>query len=229
MQFRALIVDPNPTIRAYLWQATLANVYFERVKACSKIATALNLLEQHEAYDVILLASTIPKAEMDAFVLTSKQADGGKEAAYIVILKAQHQNTENVAEGLLHGLDGFLLEPFSADSLKRVALVAARVKKEFERQRSEAAIRIIVADILKTLRGYLNATILGEEVNRTRRDLQKSVAALQKIPEEHRDLYFEIATEMFGASAPRPSIGYHGASKRLKKKLQKKRSKRAEA
>ncbi|MCC6952507.1 MAG: response regulator [Deltaproteobacteria bacterium] len=222
-QFNALIIEPNPTVRGYLWQATLASPHFHRVKAVSKIESALERLNEHP-FDCILVSSNFPREEIESFIERAKSTNGGKEAAYIWVLRAKHQSSNNIAQGLLGGLNGFLLEPFSADSLRRVAIAAAKVKKEFDRQRTEAALRIIVSDVMKALDALALAQSASAEVNRSRKEFAKAAAALKTIPTEDRDLYYKVACELFETAPPKPSIGYKGASKRIKQRLTKKQA-----
>lgn len=226
-QFNALIIEPNATVRGYLWQATLASPHFHRVKAVSKIESAIHRLEEHP-FDCVLISSNYSREEIAGFISAAKVTQGGKESAYIWVLKALHQRSENIAAGLLGGMDGFLLEPFSADSLKQVATVAAKVKREFERQRTEAALRIIVSDIMKTLDAFALAQMTGQEITRTKREFAKSIESLKNVAEADRDLYFKVALELFETAAPRPSIGYKGASKRIKQRLTKKQAQTSE-
>ena len=56
MLFDAMIIDPNPSSRGFLWQATLANPRFHRVTAYSKFNAALKVLEDGAHYDGLLIS-----------------------------------------------------------------------------------------------------------------------------------------------------------------------------
>ncbi len=222
MFLRALIIDANPVSRAYLWQATLAGVYFNRVKAYSHTADALRHLQSGYAYDVVLITSTIDREEVRNFISSAKLSEGGKEAAYVMVLKANHQDAENIAFSMMEGTDGFLMEPFSVDSLRQVAAIAARVKGEYERARQRAAIALIVGEIMKSLDDLANAKILGDDTSQQKKKLVASTRALKKLKSGNDlQLYYDLAPEMFEAGKPRPSLGYGGASKRVRERARK--------
>ena len=171
---------------------------------------------------MVLITSTIDRDEMRSFITASKISEGGKEAAYVMVLKANHQDAENIAFSMMEGTDGFLMEPFSVDSLRQVAMIAARVKGEFERARQRAAIALIVGDIMKSLDDLANAKILGDDTVQQRKKLVTSTRALKKLKSGNDlQLYYDLAPEMFEAGTPRPSLGYGGASKRVRERARK--------
>src|SRR5262249_32914468 len=94
MFFDALIIDPNPTSRGYLWQATLSEPNFRRVKALAGIEEALTHLQNGNRYDVLLITSEMSSETIRNFVPNAKQTDAGKEAAYVVVLKKKDQESE---------------------------------------------------------------------------------------------------------------------------------------
>jgi response regulator RpfG family c-di-GMP phosphodiesterase len=218
MSLQALIIDPNPTSRGYLWQATLAEVNFQRVKAYSKFDTALNYLQEGAKYDVLLITSQFPKDEIARFVEQAKLSEGGKEAAYVVVLKAAHQNTENIATSMMEGVDGFLFEPFSVQSLRQVAAIAARVKSEFEKQRRRAAISLYVIDVMKALDDYALALFSDTDVVAKNKLFLKSVLPFRKMGPEDLAVYYDVVGEIFEKARPRPPISYKGASLRVRQK-----------
>ncbi len=219
--FDALIVDPNPTSRGFLWQATIANPLFHRVQAFSKMTSAHEALRSGAKYDVVLLSSSFDRSEMETFIKGAKTTEGGKEAAYVSVLKASNQSSDAVAFGLIGGADGFLFEPFSADSLKQVAAIANKVRREFEAQRLKAGFSIMLTEVMKALDEFMSAKLVGQDVGVAHRNLLKATKGLQKIKEDDKNIYYDVACDIFQTAKPRPAIAYKGASKRVKSKLTK--------
>lgn len=216
----ALIIDSNPLSRGFLWQATLAESHFRQVKAVSTLTVALTQLDDR-VFDVILIPSNAPIDEVKQFVTDAKQKNGGKEAAYIVVLKVPDQTTEKIAAGIMDGTDGFLFEPFSVDSLKQVAAVASRIKGEHERRRKEAAMKLVIGDLIKALDEYSAAVSNDKgafQNSRERKAFHKASATLKKFRGNDVGIYLDLAPPMFEAAPPRIKF-YKGASRRLQKKL----------
>lgn len=226
MQLSALIVDFNPMSRSFLWQVTVEGVYFRRVKAYSHTQDALEHLRSGVKYDVLLITSQIPQEETKSFIQKAKESEGGKEAAYIVVVKMPDQTTENVASGMLGGTDGFLFEPFSVESLKQVATIAERVRKKFEDERQRAAYRLIATDVMRSLDEFAVATITNENIPGARKQMQQSVRSIKKMTSEQYGMYVDIMSSVFETARPRAPLGYKGASQRVRDKARKISAKR---
>ena len=219
VRFDAMIIDPDPTSRGYLWQATLAEVSFHKVKAFSKPDTAVAHLAQGAKFDVMLITSGFGRDDIINFIREAKQTEGGKEAAYIWVLKTVHQTTDNIAFGLIDGTDGFLLEPFSVDSLQQVAAIAARVRKEYDRQRKKVALTLVVKEIMNALDEYALARVTKKGIAAATHEFKKASEVLRKLEQDDLEIYHEVACEMFEKGIPRPPIAYRGASTRVKQKM----------
>lgn len=220
-QFTALVIDPNPTGREFLWQIAYAESTFKKVKGVSKIETGLRMLTSGREYDVIFLSSTFGEENIGVFIKQAKQSPGGKEATYICVLKRAGQNTNNVAFGIIDGVDGFLFEPYSVTALKQVAEIATKIKKEYERQRKKAAVTLIVRKIITSLDTYALSQFLGKDMRQAKAAFVKEAVALKRLSDEDIEIYREVITELTEHAAPRPAIAYHGASERVKEKLKK--------
>lgn len=227
MQLSALIIDFNPTSRSFLWQVTVEGVYFRRVKAYSHTKDAYEHLRSGARYDVVLITSQIPQAETKSFITRAKETDGGREAAYIMVVKIPDQTTENIATNMIGGTDGFLLEPFSVESLKQVAAIAEGVRKKFEAERQRAAFQLIASGIIKALDEFSTATITNENVGAARKSFQAATRPLKKMERDQFHLFIDILTEACEDARPRAPLGYKGASQRVRERARKIGAKRS--
>lgn len=222
MLFDALIVDSDLCSRGYLWQATLAEPHFRRVTAVRALDDALLLLTEGYVFHVLLISHTLERNRINSFVQSAKQTSGGKEAAYVLVLRDSEQTTDNIAFSIMEGSDGFLILPFSVHSLREVAAIAARVKHQHELKKKRAAIQLIVMDLIQALESLAFAKLCHKGEKNCRLRFSKVTASLQKLKEEDLPLYFEVATDLFSTAAPRPLIDYHGISKRVRERLEEK-------
>jgi len=217
VKFNALIVDPNAYSRANLWQVTLYDPNFNSVKAVSSLEDATAQLQNGNRFDVLLVTSDLEPERVREFIPAAKQIDAGKEAAYVIVLKQNHQDAENVAASLVDGTDGFLLEPYSVDALRRVANIAARIKKQHEANRARAAMTLLFRDVVPKLDAYAEAARKKKDAPIAEKEFRHVAASLQKLIKGHEDVYLSLAEEFFEKASPRAAKSkYKGASKRVR-------------
>ena len=226
MQLRALIIETNPTVRGYLWQATLAEPSFHNVKAVKTLDQALKQMCEGKVYDCVLMSGSIDREKTGAFVQKAKESPGGSEAAFVVVVPMSDQNRENIAVNILEGSDGFLFSPFSVASLREVAAIAMRVKRERARSKKQAALQLVMTDVSEILDSLTLAMFCGQPTDRYRRELKQATAALPRLVGEDTDIYYDALSDAFDQAVPRPKVEYSGASERVKQMLTKKLAER---
>lgn len=222
MALDALIVDPNPVSRGYLWQATLAEANFRHVQAVSHLMDALVRLQSGYKFDVLLITSALELTEIKNFIPQFRQTANGKEAAYVLVVKLQDQGAENVAASLVDGTDGFLLEPYSVNSLRQVAAIAHRVKAEHEKERVRVAVQMVLVELMPKLDALAEAKRTKQDITAKDKDFKKAANGLRRVVGPYVEAYAEAAAEMFQKASPRAvrtSAGYKGASQRVREKF----------
>ncbi|MBP9838041.1 MAG: response regulator [Proteobacteria bacterium] len=220
LKINALIIDPRPESRGFLWQAILANSDFHTAKACSDTEDAIFRLTSGLKFDIVLLNSSLSTKRIAEFLPKAKETEGGRESAYVTVLKKKDQSNENVALGIMEGTDGFLLEPFSYDSLKSVAALAAKIKGEHEEKRHLAALNILIKNIIPKIDLYSEMSRKKDNTKYAKDEFLKAYASLERIAENHYDFYIKTVAAEFMKASPRikKTSSYNGASKRLQMK-----------
>ncbi len=212
----ALIIEPNASKRSYLWQATLSEPQFSRVKGMKSLGDTLAFLAER-SIDVILISACFSKNKVVEFIEHARALQGGKESAYVSVVPTAEQTNENIAMDLLGGLDGFLFVPFSVHSLKQVAKIASRVKKRFEADKKKAALTLLIPPLAKCLDNYAVATMIQSKMTiEKKEELLESFGSVRSIALEFRDDYINILTEQFENCPPRTLPTYEGASERVR-------------
>lgn len=217
----ALIVEPNASKRGYLWQATLHEPQFCKVKGLKTLEDALSILGGNN-FDVILISSSFSKDRVATFVSSSRMIAGGREAAYVTVVPAEEQTKENIALNLLDGLDGFLFIPFSVSSLKEVAKIAGRVKKKFEGEKKKAALKLLLPDLSKAVDNFAVSRMIKSNLEiEMKENLLEAFGSVKNIAIEFRSDYIDILTEFLESAPPRTLPAYKGASERVKQMYEK--------
>lgn len=223
-KYDAMLVDPEIDSRMRLKQATIAVTNFGKVVQVGTLREALAKLTAGERCDVIFISHKCPAKEAIDFVKSAKDSKQGQDAAYINVLGGNDQQAATVASQVISGFDGFLFEPYSVDNLVEITDIAARVRKERTQAREEAAIRMLMADIMNQLDLVAYLKQINGESARAFKKLKDTCAVLQTLTTEARGVYERIAIEML-ENAPLPKKvfqrkHYSGASSRVKKKME---------
>ena len=124
----------------------------------------------------------------------------------------------------MSGFDGFLFEPYSVDNLLEITQIAARVRKERSRAREEAALKLLISDLMNQIDLVAYLKQMQSESGRAMKKLRDTSAMLKTLAPESFELYQGLAIDLF-EQAPLPKKvfqrkQYSGASSRVKKKME---------
>lgn len=229
-KFEAIIVDPDIDSRMRLKQATTAVHNFGKVYQLNTPKEALEKLCSGERADVIFVSHRFDEGMVKDFIAEGKKSQGGQDAAYILVLKAKDQGGSVVAQSMLMGVDGMLFEPYSVDQLVEITQLASRVRKERSDARAEAAIKILVNEMMNHLDAVAGNLAKDLEAGRSVKSLKDAAATIPTDPEQFKK-YLDIGGEMFiNAPTPKTIFGrtrYAGPSKRIKDRAAKKAAAKA--
>jgi DNA-binding NarL/FixJ family response regulator len=223
-KFDAVLVDPDIQSRMRLKQATTAVPHFGKVHQLGELREAQQKLSGSDRADVVFISR---KHEMEGILNFIKLAKGlpqGQDAAYILVLGAKNQDTSTVASSVMSGFDGFLFEPYSVDNLLEITQIAARVRKERSHAREEAAMKMLMTDLMNQidLLAYLKQA--KSDPGRVLKKFRETTTVLRTLSEESFKLYQSVAINML-ENAPLPTKifqkrSYGGASSRVKRKME---------
>ncbi len=219
--FSALIVEASPTKRSYLWQATLSEPSFGRVKGMKSLEEALAHLQEGNKFHVLLLSKAFSRKQLSTFITNAKNSSGGKESAYVLVLSDDDQTRETVALSMNDGMDGFLFSPFSVDSLKEVARIAASIKLKFETEKRKASLRIIIPEVTQALDDLALSKIKNKSGGEKEKSLKNKVKNLKEVAYDFREIYIDMLAEICAQAEPRKIPAYEGASERVKAMMDK--------
>ena len=229
-KYAAFVVDKDMDARIRIKSATTAVALFGNVRLLTTLEEALAALEGSGHIDVVFISNRFEQAEITHFIGRAKEKPGGQDSAYVVLLSTDSQQSDTVAKNVLGGADGFLLEPYSVDSLVEITGLAARVKRERSQQREAAALKFLVLDVLQQVDRVAYLKSCGFDVGRSLKTLKDMCSVFQSLERESRDLYLEIAIQAFlDAPLPKFTKSYKGVSDRVKKIMERKVAAQIEA
>jgi response regulator RpfG family c-di-GMP phosphodiesterase len=228
-RFNILIVDPDPKSRSTLKDAALSLTSFNKVLFSKNIEEALQFGSGVDQIDVVTLSYRLTMEEISDFIKEVKKTSGGKRWAFITVLKSSDQQNEVIAENMLNGIDGFLFEPYSADNLREMAEVTAKVKFKNEQARLKGALEMYIREVSI----HLDAVAFYAAQQRpsviAKNKLTESCTKLKKFTKENWDIYTSVLSDVLTNVLPPEGIQYQGVSRRVRERMKAKMMKDLES
>lgn len=219
-KFNALIVDPDIQARMRLKTATAAVGNFGLVAQHGELKQGLSALSAEPGTDVVFISTRFSRDEVTEFVKTARGVRNSQDCAYVLLLSQGKQEASLIACGVLEGLDGFLFEPYSAESLLEITRIAATVKSERSRVREQVALRLLLREAMAQIDLVAQLRKAGSGAAISARALQETCGVLRTLEADSLATYFEVALEEFEKVSPPKSTKsdkiYTGASKRAR-------------
>lgn len=213
----AMVLSPDLESRMRLRQAMSFVPEFGFVRVMSTLSEGLQRLFAGESFGSFFIATLFGHEVARDFIEKSKGTKGGRDAAYIFTFSGEAKSAE-LAQDLIHGADGFLVEPFSVESLQKIYRLAVEVKKQRVIDRQKSGMRLIVQDTIEAIDEWAFESYETEYKSLPSR-LQKLRQTIHSFPEDSHDTYFEILEELFLQIQHPKIITYRGPSRRLRKKF----------
>ncbi len=195
---------------------------FYKVFPAPVMTEALARLNGHEEVDVVFISFEYGWDKVNQFLAEAKKTPRGAETAFVLVLKPGDENEETVAKSVFAGIHSCLYEPYSADNLRVIAQIAAKVKREAMVTREKAAIQLLMTEIMKHIDALSYYKKKGKNPNPVLKKLRESCTALSKLGPEAQEIYREIIVELFESAKPFGAEEYKGVSERIRKIVQEK-------
>lgn len=226
LKFNAIIADPELDTRMRLKQATASVPQFHNVHQRNTLNEALSTLSGDERCDVVFISYRFELKEISTFVERAKNTKQGRDCAYILVLKTKDQDHSTVANSVMLGVDGFLFEPYSVDSLVEMTNLATKIRREREAAREKLAITLLMTDVINQLDMVSALKSMGYSVSTGMKKLEDLCSGLHNMPEGTLSNRLETVVKLFSEiQVPRKVVQakeYRGVSSRVRKKMENK-------
>ncbi len=217
--FTILIIDSDGKSRNMLKNAALSLPCFKKVLFCSSLDEGFNFGNGFEAIDVVTISHRFKIEDSGEFIKKVKKTPRGKQWAFITVVTPSSKQNEIIAENMLNGVDGFLFEPFSADNLKEMAEVTAKVKLENEYARMKSGLEILLDEVAKHLDAVAYYASQNKVSASAKNKLLESSKKLNRFKTENWDMYVEVVTELFPQISAPAGRKYQGVSQRVRDRM----------
>ena len=193
---------------------------------CLHVASTRQALASIESADddvhIVFISYHFHSQAIKEFAELARQQSKAQDAALVMILASGSTKETTLAESMLAGIDGFLLEPFSTDDLVKVTKLASRVSKEKATTREYVGLKLLVRDQIRLLdavyclnRGNIDSTSTLEK-------LKALGSRLVELPQASLDMYYALLIDCCERSmvpVAIPKNPYQGKSERAKRKV----------
>jgi hypothetical protein len=169
---------------------------------------------------VVFLSFRLEQEQIESYIAEVKKTPAGAECAYVAVLRASDQKNENIASSVIGGIDGFLFEPYAADSLREIAELTAKIKLSAENNRKKAAVALLLKEVQTHLDAVAFYTKKGGDSAVAKRKLAEASERLKRFKGEMFPLYVDAAVDFFDAVPAPISVSYAGVSERVKARLE---------
>lgn len=227
IKYDAFIINPDIDTRMRLKQATTSVIEFGKVFQLNTLDDALERLDNPEDHcDVVFISHCFSKDEVSVFIQQAKDTKWGQDCAYIMVLKNEQQESDQVAANVLVGADGLLFEPYSVEYLVEITKLAAKVKLDRSQDREKAALSFLIKDVMNQIDLISFLRSRGYDVGRGIKKFKQMCKVFHDLEGESKETYMGLAIKMF-EDAPLPKKlfqqkSYAGASARVRKKMEQK-------
>jgi DNA-binding NarL/FixJ family response regulator len=225
-KYTAIFVEEESSPRNRLKQAAAMIPSFGKLSFVNNLKECVREISQSKIIDIIFVACRLGQEDIKNFISQAKALDAGKDTAYVLVLSTDEQDNSTVANAVIYGVDGFLLEPFSVDNLATIADLAQRIKKERSSDREIGAFKFLLKDVMRQLDRVAFIKSCNFDVALNMKKFSDMTSTIRNVSPEKRELYYEAAFDVF-CNAPVPELpeaqnNYKGVSERVKKRMEQK-------
>lgn len=226
-KYQAMIIDDDLDRRMRLRQFTTTIPSYGHVQQCNSVHEATTVVKEGLSHlDVVFIAHGEEADALTTFLREAKDAKASQDAAFILVFKTKPNDTSEIANYIQMGMDSFLFEPYSVNSLNEITELSARVKRERTVARERLAHTLLVTDLIAQIDLVAFLKSAGTVVGKSSARLHEMAGGLKALSAESLERYYEVALKLF-IEAPVPKKmfqvkKYGGVSNRVRERMEKK-------
>jgi response regulator RpfG family c-di-GMP phosphodiesterase len=219
-----LIIDGNDLdMRMRLKHSITSTSVFGECYHVAHSAQAIEIAQTlPSCIDLVFISYHVKQDQVREFAQAVREIEKYQDAALILILASGSTKETTLAESMLGGIDGFLLEPFSTDDLVKVSKLAGKVNREKTTTREYVAMKLLVRDQVRLLDAVYCLNRGHIETEQTFDKLKHLSARVAQFSETSLQMYYSLLIDVCERSLVPiaiPKNPYQGKSERTKKRV----------
>ena len=199
MTLQALYIDPELDGRLRFKQIARNSQMLANVFATNTLLEGLQRLEAKKPYDIVYLASRFSLEIIGQFISTARRTAFGSRAVFVLVLERVSCDMTTLAEFALAGVDGFLVAPFSINSLTENAVISAKILAARERRNQEVSIEVLAKAAMINFSLYAQSVKEKRTPQSARENLRRTHVLAGKLPKDLKGKYIDLLVERFSS------------------------------
>lgn len=238
----ALIIDSSSSVRSGLKDAAHHSASYRHVFVVANLGQGISQLANPLPIDVFFISAKYGHDAISRFIREAKNTKAGHSAAFISIVGSSQEDSLSIARDLTEGFDGFILAPFSVESVSKSVEIAAAVKRRQTAERLAAASSIVINSAMSAIDERAKNLTNGKD-KPFKKNVKEVVGQFKEIAGEAAVAFISNAIDMFSQIEHPPSepekvtqeptvtsehSAYSGPSELIKRKYAKKQKEQSE-
>ncbi len=191
-----LVVENRTTYRAQLKQALRSAGVISKVSTVSTPSEALRLIQKGDAPDIICISDRFERGLVSELIRSVRELYAGRDAVFILTVDATADGSTLTA-GLIEGISGFLVSPYSLAGLEEVIRVARRVKRDNVQARVQKALGFYIEGLRTQLNELATHVKHGRRAGISSQVFSEMCSALKELDPELSTQYLDALVESF--------------------------------
>lgn len=194
MTRRILFVHPEVEARSRVKQIGAMLKSWATFEQMTDLAAAQAHLQTSDPYDAIFLSASFGRETLTRFIRTTRGFASASGSCFVALLGHGAHDVTMVGSHLLSGFEGFLIEPFSVDTVVEVVEVAERVRREETQRRQAYALELLVHSVLEQAAEVYQLRRAGRSAKLSAKLLQETATVLRQLEPSLEERYFCLLT-----------------------------------
>ena len=223
-QLHALIVEPAAGPRNRIRSAISNLQSFAAPHMALSSEEAERAIKNSPSVDLVFISHRIGLDSAIALMVSLKAELVARDAAFILLMDGSADRSV-LADIMLKGIDGFLIEPYSVDQLSEVVKIAEKVKAEHRAARFQRAGVLLVKELIDQIDQLSSLVKAGRPAAISKAVLQDMCEAVHRLEPELQANFTSMMVEIFTSiqnphqSSRVNARSYTGSSERVRKRL----------
>jgi len=204
--------------RAAYFNQSDADPIFNKIFTCTTLQEGLAGIDSHVMrFDVVIFSDDFHQEQIKQFIRRAKSLVKEK-MGYISVVKPRNRELTKITETLVAGVDGFLCEPYSVDTLKEITKLAEKIRRFNQEQRVLGAAQAMILVMLDEIDKLAERSKIAPPTDKGfSAKVHASARMLRTLSKDSRSQYMELLFKICAKRQP-PLLGsgYRGASRRVK-------------
>lgn len=189
-------ISPDLESRSLFKETAKAIPSMKHIHITGSMMEARERLSSGIVCQAIYVSSLFQIDVIREFVSTARDTNAGQDSAFLLMLRTD-SDTAGETRSETMGVDGYLFEPYSSDSLREAHFLAQKIHSERVTRRQASAVDVLIGSLITQID---SAALHLHDKTSIEMELKKMRAVsktLKSLPKDIEEIYFRRLMERF--------------------------------